>query len=397
MGASLGTLIIQKPRAVFPTTSCALLWTALAAAGAGPRPPVSFEPQQIASDFGVGYAVASGDVNGDGLTDILAINAAELVWFQAPAWQKHVILSSGATTPDNVALAPHDVDGDGRLDVALGAGWMRENTGTLQWVRQNPSGATPAWEVHPIGAEYTLHRIRWADVDGDRRLELVVVPLHGRGAKAPEWDAVPARVVVFRPPARPRTERWTVESAAEAYHIQHNFIATNLDGDPHDEIVLASKEGLFALDRAPTGTWAHARIGEGAPGEVKLGQVRGKRVLATVEPWHGANVVVYAEQPGRWARTTIESALVEGHALGWADFDGDGSDELVVGWRGGASPGLAVYGFDADGRASWKTVVDAGGMATEDLIVADFDGDRRPDIVASGRSTRNVKIYWNRR
>jgi hypothetical protein len=34
-------------------------------------------------------------------------------------------------------------------------------------------------------------------------------------------------------------------------------------------------------------------------------------------------------------------------------------------------------------------------MATEDLIVGDFNGDGRPDIVASGRATRNVKIYWN--
>jgi hypothetical protein len=29
--------------------------------------------------------------------------------------------------------------------------------------------------------------------------------------------------------------------------------------------------------------------------------------------------------------------------------------------------------------------------------VADLNADRRPDIVASGRATRNVKIYWNER
>jgi hypothetical protein len=34
-------------------------------------------------------------------------------------------------------------------------------------------------------------------------------------------------------------------------------------------------------------------------------------------------------------------------------------------------------------------------MATEDLMVGDFNGDGRPDIVAAGRSTRNVRIYWN--
>ena len=373
-----------------------MFWTALAAAAAAPPPHLTFQPQEIAADFGVGYAVAAGDVNGDGLTDILALNATDLVWFQAPTWRKHVILSAGATTPDNVALAPHDIDGDGRLDVALGAGWMRENTGTLQWVRQNAPGASPAWEVHSIGAEYTLHRIRWADVDGDRRQELVVVPLHGRGAKGPEWDGPAARVVVFRPPADPRTGPWPTEVAAEAYHIQHNFMTTNLDGDPADELVLASKEGVHALDRAPSGLWTRTLIGDGAPGEVKQGRVRGRRLLATVEPWHGASVVVYVEHPGLWARTVIETGLVEGHALGWADFDGDGDDELAVGWRGGPSPGLAVYAIAPEGTVLRKTMVDAGGMATEDLIVGDFDRDGRPDIVASGRSSRNVKIYWNR-
>ncbi len=33
--------------------------------------------------------------------------------------------------------------------------------------------------------------------------------------------------------------------------------------------------------------------------------------------------------------------------------------------------------------------------ACEDLIVGDFNGDKKPDIVASGRATRNIEIYWN--
>ena len=62
--------------------------------------------------------MASGDVNGDKLMDILAISGTELVWFQAPTWEKKVILGAGVTTADNVTLAPHDIDGDGRLDIA---------------------------------------------------------------------------------------------------------------------------------------------------------------------------------------------------------------------------------------------------------------------------------------
>jgi hypothetical protein len=119
-------------------------------------------------------------------------------------------------------------------------------------------------------------------------------------------------------------------------------------------------------------------------------------VLATVEPWHGAGVAVYVEPEGAgpWRKTTIETALTEGHALGWADFDGDGDDELAVGWRRG-KPGLAVYKVGRDGALAAKQMVDATGIDCEDLIAGDFDGDGRPDIGASGRATRTVVIYWN--
>ena len=84
------------------------------------------------------------------------------------------------------------------------------------------------------------------------------------------------------------------------------------------------------------------------------------------------------------------------HSAG-ADFDGDGSDELAVGWRDAkpVKPGVAIYTVDRNGAMRSKHMVDEGEMATEDLAVADLNGDKKPDIVASGRATRNVKIYWN--
>jgi hypothetical protein len=384
--ASTATVAAQQPAAAPPPGPT----------GFATSPSLTFRAQDVATGFGVGYAVVPGDVNGDRLTDVLAISGTEVVWFKAPGFEKQTILAAGATTADNVTLAPHDIDGDGRLDIALGAGWTGPNTGTLQWVRQNAPGASPAWEVFPIAAEPTLHRIRWADVDGDGRAELVVAPLHGKGAKGPDWDGPSARLLVFRPPPNPARDPWPVEVVGEANHIQHNFLVTNADRDRGDELITASKEGLRLWTRAKDGRWSPALIGEGAPGEVKLGHVGGRRLLATVEPWHGAGVAVYVETPGAgpWRKTTIETALTEGHALGWADFDGDGGDELAVGWRRG-KPGLAVYTVDRDGALRSKQLVDDGGIDCEDLIVGDFNGDGRPDIVASGRATRNVRIYWN--
>ena len=376
--------------------AAAVALTASAPARQAAPPALRFRAEQIATDFGVGYAVATGDVNGDRRMDILAISGTDLVWFEAPSWQKRVMIS-GATPRDNVCFAAHDIDRDGRLDVALGASWQPSNTtggGTLHWVRQPTSGGETTWELHAIGEEPTLHRIRWADVDGDGTQELIVTPLHGRGTKGPEWQGQGARILVFRPPQNPQRDPWQTEVVDDTLHILHNFIAANMDADPQEEILTASREGVTLFNRGADGAWTRTLIGEGSPGEIKLGRVGGRRMLATVEPWHGRSVAIYAEQPGMWARTVIESEIAGGHALGWADFDGDGSDDLAVGWRD-KPPGVAIYTVDRQGARLSKTMIDEGGMAAEDLVVADLNGDKQPDIVASGRATRNVKIYWN--
>ena len=50
----------------------------------------------------------------------------------------------------------------------------------------------------------------------------------------------------------------------------------------------------------------------------------------------------------------------------------------------------------ADGE--WKKFpVDENTMACEDIAVGDLNGDGRIDIVASGRATHNLVIYWNKK
>ena len=344
--------------------------------------PVSFRAQEIGVDLGVVYAVAVADVNGDGKPDVVAISNKQLLWFENPAWTKRVI-TGRVTAQDNVALAPHDIDGDGKLDFALGADWQSTNTasgGSLYWVSN-------AGKVHHIATEPTLHRIRWADTNGDGRAELVVAPLHGRGTKAPDWTAgAGARILVFDVPRDPAKDAWPVEVADNSLHIVHNFITVG------PEVWLASAEGVFALRRGKDGAWSKRSIGVGSPGEIKLGRVEGKRHLATVEPWHGNSVVVYAENSPVWTRNVVASDLAQAHALGWGDFDGDSGDELVVGWRG--KPwGIAVFKHAA---GAWTRTPIDDGVAVEDLAVADLNVDGRPEIVAGGRSTGNLRIYWPR-
>ncbi|MEO6245013.1 MAG: hypothetical protein ABIQ12_06225, partial [Opitutaceae bacterium] len=143
-------------------------------------------------------------------------------------------------------------------------------------------------------------------------------------------------------------------------------------------------------------------------GEVRSGRARdGTRFVATVEPMHGNTLSVYRaprpeESTATWdkSRSVLDDKLIQGHGLATGDFAGTGSDQIVVGWRGGKAGdkvGLKLYGpADATGE-TWKLLatVDDNHMACEDLKVADLDGDGRPDIIAAGRATKNVIIYWN--
>ena len=359
---------------------------------------IHFRAQEIQRDFGVVYAVLIADVNHDGKPDIVAINPTQLVWYENPGWTKHVVMD-GLTKKDNVCVAAHDIDGDGKLDFALGADWQPSNTqsgGSLQWVS---SGG----KVSPIAEEPTLHRMRWGDVDGDGKPELVVVPLHGRGNKGPAWEGDGSRILVFKIPANPATDPWKMEVADSSLHIVHNFIVS-----PAGEIVTASREGIHVLKRGKNGLWSKSKLGDGSPGEIKAGRLGPRqRVLATVEPWHGNSIVVYEEPPLKkgakavssfanmsWPRQVIEDKLAGAHALGWGDFDGDGADELAVGWRD-KNFGVAVYKRAKDGKWARALLVDDGGMAAEDLVVHDLNGDGKPEIIAVGRKTANIKIYWN--
>lgn len=378
--------------------------TASVVVGQGQTPAAPrFEAQEIRRDFGVGYAVSIADMNGDRRPDIVAISGTQLVWFENPSWREHVLLD-GQTEKDNVTIAPYDIDGDGRMDVALGAGWNPRNTesgGTLQWVRQGAEPGAPG-TLHKIGFEPTLHRIKWGQVDASGRPMLIVAPLHGRGTAAPDFEGAGARLLAYRIPADPARDTWPVEVVDDIFHAFHNFEPARLSGLDRDELVTASREGVHVYARGADGTWAGRRIGDGQPGEIRMGEVDGRKMLATIEPWHGTSAVVYLEPEkgagagALWTRKVIEDDIVWGHALAWADFDGDGTQELAVGWRDKPG-GIAIYDLDREGTVVRKMPVAQDNMATEDMTAADLDGDGRPEVIASGRRTSNVVIYWNRR
>lgn len=383
-----------------------LCWAGLGIfwAWSGAAASVRFEPQTVDDSIRIGYGVAIADVDGDGRPDLIVADQHRILWYRNPGWDRYV-MAERLTGRDHVCVAAVDLDGDGRAEVVAGAGWDPSDTvgaGALFWLE--PGGdRTGPWRPHSLPAEPTLHRIRWAR-DEQGRPTLISLPLHGRGNDPRSGIGAGVRVHRYRPPG-PGSEGGSQTLLFEALNKTHNFDVAAWDTDPPDELIVASRQGLYLWDPAP-GEPATLTLlvtnDVGGMGEVRVGRgPDGSRFLAAVEPMHGHVLAVYWPAGDRRARTVLTTNLVEGHALAVADFLGLGSDQIAVGWRGRPGPnsnvGVALWVPRDSLGSQWEMALLDDQMACEDLAAGDLDGDGDVDLVATGRATRNVKIYWNRR
>lgn len=354
--------------------------------------PSRFAEHTIATDLKGGYQVVVADLNGDGKPDLIALASGmkELVWFENPTWERHVL-----ATNQKGMINCTVVQVDGKPRIVLASEFAMEVKNSIGLVSVLAPGADPRqpWTVTEIDRLTTSHRLRVANIDGSGPV-VVNAPLIGANSLAPEYrDHTP--LVYYRP------GEWKRQLITEANEgVLHGVTVLDWDGDGRDEILTASFSGLHLYKLDHNGHWARTELSKGDPSawpnsgssDVAVGHVGRVRFLAAIEPWHGNQTVIYRRKTGAWVRQVIDDTLVEGHTILVADLNGDGRDEVVAGYRG---KGRSVYIYYADGNNWYRKVLDNGGIAANACAAADLNGDGRPDIACIGGATSNLKWYEN--
>lgn len=144
-------------------------WAACTDAPAVADPPIKVAFTRISletvEETNSGH-VTVADLNGDAVMDLVA----GLQWFEGPSWCRHVLYPSDPETLIDIGkTVPHDVDGDGDVDLV---GNRRPQE--LFWFENPGPPATGTWTKHHITGKVKYPELlMFADLDGDGRDEMV--------------------------------------------------------------------------------------------------------------------------------------------------------------------------------------------------------------------------------
>ena len=219
-----GELLIQRPDGKFVSADKAL-----------------FEQDSGSEDLGAVFF----DANGDGSPDLYVVSGGSEFSEMAPALQDRLYLNDGRGNfrkassnlpPENISgsrVAAGDFDGDGHIDLFIGGrvvpgqygidppSMLLKNDGRGRF-RNVIAQAAP--ELERIGM---VTDALWTDVDGDGRLDLVVVG---------EWMPI----TIFRNKGNGKLERMTVRGLEKSNGWWNRIVAGDFTGDGRTDFVVGN-------------------------------------------------------------------------------------------------------------------------------------------------------------
>lgn len=374
---------------------------------AAANPPL-FTVSLIDDRISKGYDLAIGDVDGDGKPDILMADDGQFVWYRNCDWQRFVLLEHLGER-NGASIAARDMDGDGKVEVAISIQGYQTNVsdsspmGSLYYLIC-PEDPTKPWFPVLLDRRSAIQEMQWVKT-GDRTYQLIALRDDDTSLAA---DAGQGLLAFEMPdnPVMPWERGYIRHGMPQAHQLEvYDY------GDEEVVYVCGSDGGLGF--RFEGGRWtvdtARWLVRERPLLEMQIGRVasRNTQVVAAIEPLGTNMVTIYTPsladslfRHGNIHRMIIDTKIVGAKGLGMADFMGLGRDQIVVGAQKTDSSHAFGIQFYVPFNPYWEAVdsywIDRNGIDCENLKIADMDADGKLDIVVSGRSTHNLKIYWNR-
>lgn len=350
---------------------------------------VSFQKHIISNKF-VSEGAATGDVNNDGKTDILAGN----YWYEAPTWKPHMLhadtlnaVPQYSTTFLNYAM---DVNNDGWVDLIR----FDQPGGVCIWY-ENSKNKTVLWKRHLILASAGIENPAVVDVDKDGRNDIICN------------DTFAKQVIWLKAPVAKNDTIWqrfiiSSDSTEGTKRYTHGLGWGDINKDGKNDVIIKSGWWQSPANVKEENWKFHATdLGEDCANMYVLDVDEDGDEDIISSSAHNYGVWWHEQKQDAtgntiWQTHEISKLFSQSHGLVMADINGDGHPDLITGKRyrahndgdPGAFDAAVLYWFEfVPGKAPhWlpHLIDDNSGIGLS-FAVKDINNDKLPDIIISNK------------
>ncbi|CAF0849676.1 unnamed protein product [Adineta ricciae] len=336
------------------------------------------------------HSIASGDIDGDNLTDIvvanyLSSNVVILRGYGNGSFQLQNTLSAGSSAgPQSLVLA--DIDNDHLLDVIL-VSYLAANLGVFLG-RSDGNFSTQI--TYSTGLGSLPYSVVVGDMNKDGQLDAVVANYgtscagifigYGNGSFAAQ------KIYSTRGDANP----WKISVADVNYDNRLDLIVVNYASN-YVDIFLANNNGTFYK------YMTYSTGSNSAPNSITIADLNGDNLLDMVTANYGTNNVgiFIGYKDGTFSNqiTYSTDSYSTPRYVAVDDLNNDTYPDLAVANYGTSTIGL-FFGFGDGTFADQKTFPTTPSSGPQYIIINDFNNDNRLDMAVLYTWTDNVGIFF---